>query len=320
MATSDNTDTRLSTENTNRDVPIDISRVEPIFNLINEAESYGNIPLVNPYGIWHGSPFDAGLEDMTIKEVMEAQKARQEDGKNTPAGKYQILDDTLEWLVKYSKYKSRFDLDDKFDKATQDQLAYALLEHRGLNEFLLGEPGGFDNLKKGLATEWAGIPDETGKSRWRGVGVNRANATLTELDEALLTVFDRPEKTEEPVALLSKSDDTPALEPLTDLNSPEKLPSNPAVELGNLNIEDYGPESTPLGASDFDFDRANRGMLSEITDLPTRRGGAEILREATVPQRGGRIPEITVPQRAGRIPMVAPTQRSGRFPEASVDV
>jgi hypothetical protein len=111
----------------------------------------------------------------------------------------------------------------------------------------------------------------------------------------------------------------PELEQYADLNSPEKPPSNPAIELGRLNIEDYDPEPTPLGASDFDFDRANRGMLSEITDLPTRRSGAEILREATVPQRGGRIPEITVPQRAGRIPMVAPTQRSGRFPEVSVE-
>ena len=288
MATSDNTDTRLSTENTNRDVPIDISLVEPIFNIINEAESYGNIPLVNPYGIWHGSPFDAGLEGMTIREVMEAQKARQEDGKNTPAGKYQILDDTLEWLVKYSKYKDRFDLDDKFNKDTQDQLAYALLEHRGLNEFLLGEPGGFDKLKKGLATEWAGIPDETGKSRWQGVGVNKANATLTELDEALLAVFDRPEKTEEPEAP----------EPYADLNSPEKRPSNPAVELGNLNIEDYDPESAPLGERGFDFDKANRGMLSEITDLPRRKSGAEILTPASVDARRKSGAEILREQQA----------------------
>jgi hypothetical protein len=119
----------------------------------------------------------------------------------------------------------------------------------------------------------------------------------------LLAVFDRPEKTEE----------TEAPEPYADLNSPEKRPSNPAVELGNLNIEDYDPESAPLGASDFDFDRANRGMLSEITDLPTRRGGGEILGEVASPQRGGRFPEVSVPQRSGRIPEVRPTQR-GQIP------
>ena len=51
----------------------------------------------------------------------------------------------------------------------------------------------------------------------------------------------------------------------------------------------------------------NSGMLSEITDLPSRRGGGEILNEVVVPQLGGRIPEVSVPK------------RSGRFPEASVD-
>ena len=336
MATSDNSDTRLSTEINNRDASIDLSRVEPIFDIINRAESYGNLPLVNPYGIWHGSPFDAGLESMTIKEVMKAQKARQEDGKSTPAGKYQILDDTLEWLVKHSKYKDRFDLDDKFDKDTQDQLAYALLEHRGLNEFLLGEPGAFEKFKKGLATEWAGLPDETGESYWQGAGVNKANATISELDEALLATVKEPEQAEAP-------------QRYADLNRPEKRPSNPAVELGNLNIEDYDPEPVPLGVSDFDFDRANRGMLSEI-DVPQRRKvpeealakvsapdrdmvptealgpisvpprdrvPEEALAKISVPNRGGRFPEVSVPERS-RVPEEAlapikPTQR-GQVP------
>jgi hypothetical protein len=57
----------------------------------------------------------------------------------------------------------------------------------------------------------------------------------------------------------------------------------------------------------------NAGMLSEITDLPTRRGGGEILGEVASPQRGGRFPEVSVPQRSGRIPEVRPTQR-GQIP------
>jgi muramidase (phage lysozyme) len=316
MATSDNTDTRLSTENTNPDVPIDISRVEPIFNLINEAESYGKIPLVNPYGIWYGSPFDAGLEDMTIKEVMEAQKARQEDGKKTPAGKYQILDDTLEWLVKYSKYKGRFDLDDKFNKDTQDQLAYALLEHRGLNEFLLGEPGGFDNLKKGLATEWAGIPDETGKSRWQGVGVNRANATLSELDEALLAVSDRPEKTEEPDA----SGREPALSALArqteqeyaapDLSTTPPEPK-PAIDLrevaptqrGQIPIPQprqpapapepqLGPQSEPRLQSELSAMASS--AMEPAPQRPPEPSPAPALEEVVPTQRG----QVPAPERA----------------------
>ena len=80
----------------------------------------------------------------------------------------------------------------------------------------------------------------------------------------------------------------------------------PSTLLGDLRIEDEltpepAPKGTPIGADDFDFDRANRGMLSEITDLPTRRGGGEILEEADVPRRRGMFPEITD----------LPTRRSG---------
>lgn len=57
----------------------------------------------------------------------------------------------------------------------------------------------------------------------------------------------------------------------------------------------------------------NAGMLSEITDLPSRRGGGEILNEVATPQRSGRFPEVSVPQRGGRIPEVTPTQR-GQVP------
>ena len=58
---------------------------------------------------------------------------------------------------------------------------------------------------------------------------------------------------------------------------------------------------------------ANSGMLSDITDLPSRRGGGEILNEAVVPQRSGRLPEVSAPQRGGRFPEVTPTQR-GQIP------
>jgi uncharacterized protein YcfJ len=80
------------------------------------------------------------------------------------------------------------------------------------------------------------------------------------------------------------------------------------------------------------------GMLSEVTDLPTRRGGGEILKEVQAPQRSGRFPQVATPQRRGRFPEVTPTQRgqvpipqdppleevsvperAGRFPEVSVD-
>ncbi len=57
----------------------------------------------------------------------------------------------------------------------------------------------------------------------------------------------------------------------------------------------------------------NAGMLSEITDLPTRRGGGEILNEVSAPQRSGRFPEVSAPQRGGMFPEIQPTQR-GQVP------
>ena len=84
----------------------------------------------------------------------------------------------------------------------------------------------------------------------------------------------------------------------SNLNNPDNPPSNPAVELGNLNIEDYDPESAPLGERGFDFDKANRGMLSEITDLPRRKSGAEILTPASVDARRKSGAEILREQQA----------------------
>lgn len=253
MATSNNSEARASSRNASS---IDVSQVEPILDLIRSAESYGNSPLglVNSYGVWQGSPVDAGLEDMTIKEVMEAQKKR----KTTPAGAYQIKDSTLEWLVKHSKYKDRFDLNDKFDKNTQDQLALALLEHRGLNEFMSGEQGAANRFRLGLATEWAGLPTDSGQSFWDGIGPNAANASVSELDAAL-----------QQVAL---SNEVPAL---TSGREPA------ASALARQTERQYATPDlvTPI----------NSGMLSEIADLPTRRGGGEILDE--VLSGGKRAPE-----------------------------
>ena len=53
----------------------------------------------------------------------------------------------------------------------------------------------------------------------------------------------------------------------------------------------------------------SKSDLSEIADLPSRRGGGEILNEAVVPQRSGRFPEVTPTQR-GQIPIPQPDSQS----------
>ena len=85
----------------------------------------------------------------------------------------------------------------------------------------------------------------------------------------------------------------PVVEQYTDLNDPEDKPSVEAQKLDGLTIEDYAPETTPIGASDFDFDTPNNeikkeGMLASLgVDVPTRqRVPDELLTEVTPTQRG----------------------------------
>ena len=98
-------------------------------------------------------------------------------------------------------------------------------------------------------------------------------------------------------------DEDPVVEPVveqyTDLNDPEDKPSVEAQKLDGLTIEDYAPETTPIGASDFDFDTPNNeikkeGMLASLgVDVPTRqRVPDELLTEVTPTQRG----QVPIPQ------------------------
>jgi muramidase (phage lysozyme) len=107
---------------------------------------------------------------MTINEVLDFQKQRIAEGKNTAVGAYQITNATLKGLVKQMGLTG----DEKFDQATQDALFEQLLQKRGAADFL-NDRIDENTFAKNLSQEWAGLPsDSRGKSFYDGVGNNKA--------------------------------------------------------------------------------------------------------------------------------------------------
>ena len=95
-------------------------------------------------------------------------------------------------------------------------------------------------------------------------------------DEATLEQMDKWMPLPEGYVSKEPTAKEPEPEQYADLNNPEKEPSIPAQQLGNLNIEDYNPEPSiaaqSLDLPTVDFEEANRqGMLSSLgVDVPKR--------------------------------------------------
>jgi len=148
-----------------------------LLTLIREAEADGNYDIAIKKGTGRGE--DLGLTGLTVGEVRALQRRRKKDH-GTPMGAYQITDKTLDYLV-----TSRgFDNGQLFDEATQDAMAYALLERRGLDKYYNNEISDEEFLKN-VATEWAGIPDITNKSVWDGIAGNRSQVPVERVIAAL---------------------------------------------------------------------------------------------------------------------------------------
>ena len=141
---------------------------EPLLELIGQAESKGN------YNAYFGAPHSTSprFTDMTIRQVRDWQRAYIAHGAASSAvGKYQIIDTTLDGLVTRLKLSP----DTKFDHATQDALAVALIERRGSIDYI-NKQLSQSQLAANLAQEWASLPRITGSqpesSYYAGDGLN----------------------------------------------------------------------------------------------------------------------------------------------------
>ena len=160
---------------------VDPKSLSPLLNLIARAESRGN------YNAHFGNASNTRIDftSMTIEDVLKWQSDFVKKGNASSAvGKYQIVNTTLEGLVRELK----MDTQQRFDPATQDKMAVALIERRGANDYVSGELTR-EEFAANLAKEWAALPNVTGKhpekSYYAGDGLNRALVSVDEVLKAL---------------------------------------------------------------------------------------------------------------------------------------
>lgn len=125
---------------------------------------------------------------MTVNEVLAWQKQFVAQGNPSSAvGRYQFIDSTLEGLVR----QLNIDGDATFDEALQDRLAVALLERRGIREYVNNKIGR-EEFAHNLSKEWAALPRATGEnpeqSFYAGDGLNKARLSVAEMYASIATV------------------------------------------------------------------------------------------------------------------------------------
>lgn len=149
-----------------------------ILDLIGRAESGGN------YNILVGGKTNADLTNMTIAQVLEYQSSMIQRGHETTAvGKYQIVQGTLQGLLKQGVVSPN----EIFSPGTQDKLATALLNEKGWANFQSGKMSA-DQMADAIAEVWAGFPLASGRSFYQGVGSNKATVGRQEVLSALTDV------------------------------------------------------------------------------------------------------------------------------------
>ncbi|SEN51601.1 hypothetical protein SAMN04489859_1008135 [Paracoccus alcaliphilus] len=173
-----------------------LKHAEPILDLIGKYESRGDYEIV--WGGIQKSLRPVSLTAMTIAQVMEWQNNVVARGaKSSAAGKYQIIRKTLQGIVA----ATGINVARKFDKAAQDEMGMHLLRQRGFQRFLDGQVDA-DDMMLALAKEWASFPVPSamkgasrqilaGQSYYAGDGLNKAHATIAEVERSLAICRER---------------------------------------------------------------------------------------------------------------------------------
>lgn len=160
---------------------IDATAYAPLLDLVAKGESGGN------YNAYFGNAHNDTIKftDMTLGEVLEWQTEYVAKGNVSNAvGKYQIVQPTLQEFAR----KLNIDTNTKFDKATQDRVAIALLERRGSVAYASNKLTR-EQFAANLAMEWAALPKMTGpdahQSYYAGDGINKSSVSVDEVNTVL---------------------------------------------------------------------------------------------------------------------------------------
>jgi muramidase (phage lysozyme) len=121
---------------------------------------------------------------MTVGEVRELQNnyGSVDGAISSAAGKYQVIDDTMDWLMA----NGILDPTEVYDAEAQDRAAMALLRRRGYDRYKAGKMPA-DRFLGELSKEWASIPGLDGASAYAGDGVNKATPAGRAIADLLLS-------------------------------------------------------------------------------------------------------------------------------------
>ena len=191
----------------------------------------------------------SGLTEMTIAEVVELQKEKLKDGRESAAvGAYQML-----YPADYIE-GAGLTMNSKFTPENQDKLAQAFLASRGLTaEKAAKDPAGF---AKGLAQGFAGIPVletmqgkkqqvERGQSYYRGEARNKATVSPEVVEEAIKKYgesFNVEGKKPDEVSTVRRQSPNIAQSPDQNIEVPIPIPAT--------KVAANPPPSSPYGGSD----------------------------------------------------------------------
>ncbi|CAL9955080.1 hypothetical protein VPHD148_0004 [Vibrio phage D148] len=130
-----------------------------------------------------GNRFSKGFNPSTstVAQVLEQQKLSRSQEGNSAVGKFQFIYPTLKELTDAAISDGRLDPEQKFDKGVQDMLAKDLAMRNPDIAAYVNSPNPTaaqeEKAMDALAGIWASFPMADGKSKYRGVGNNRAHIT-----------------------------------------------------------------------------------------------------------------------------------------------
>lgn len=155
-----------------------VDSVRGLIGLIGSVESPRGYNQM--FGQYSGRMQD--LTSMTLNEVLSLQQSRVRKGvASSAAGRGQFLRKTLLSL----KQELGLSGNEQFNEALQDRLMVALMQRRGLDQFMAGKLTA-TQFAKNLSKEWAGLPDpSTGRSYYAGDGLNKSGLPVRRVLQAL---------------------------------------------------------------------------------------------------------------------------------------
>jgi hypothetical protein len=187
-------------------------------NLIGSREGgYNTVNLGKRYGYKAGK---RDLTNMTVAEVMAAQDRKEFNA----AGKFQIIQRTMQDVYKGMKLTGK----EKFDESFQEKAgAYLAFNRKNLADFITGKSKDIDAAGNDVAQEWSSFPMFTGPNKGKTNyqdGVNKAHHTIGDTKKMILSM---QEKYQEAIAS-GKTEKEAQLIAFRNMNV-EKAPEKAAI-------------------------------------------------------------------------------------------